>query len=44
MVEAVNTKGGSAKMTIYPGIGHDSWVNAYKDEELYKWLLAHVRK
>jgi predicted peptidase len=44
MVEAVNAKGGSARMTIYPGVGHDSWVNAYKDEELYKWLLEHVRK
>ena len=39
MVEAVNANGGSARMTIYPGVGHDSWVNAYNDEELYKWLL-----
>jgi len=44
MVEAVNAKGGSARMTIYPGVGHDSWVNAYNDPELYKWLLEHDRK
>ncbi len=44
MVEAVNAKGGSARMTIYPGVGHDSWVNAYNDEELYTWLLDHLRK
>lgn len=44
MVDAVNAKGGSARMTIYPGVGHDSWVNAYNDQELYKWLLEHVRK
>jgi len=44
MVEAVNAKGGSARMTIYPGVGHDSWVNAYNDEQLYTWLLEHVRK
>lgn len=44
MVEAVNANGGSAKMTIYPGVGHDSWVNAYNEEELYKWLLQHIRK
>jgi len=44
MVEAVNEKGGSARITLYPGIGHDSWVNAYNDPELYKWLLEHVRK
>jgi len=44
MVEAVNATGGSARMTIYPGIGHDSWVNAYNDQELYRWLLEKVRK
>ncbi len=44
MVEAVNANGGSARVTIYPGIGHDSWVNAYKEEELYKWMLSHSKK
>ena len=44
MIEAVNANGGSARMTIYPGVGHDSWVKAYNDQELYKWLLEHVRK
>jgi len=44
MVEAVNAVGGSARLTVYPGVGHDSWVNAYQDEELFKWLLAHTRQ
>lgn len=44
MVEAVNATGGSARMTIYPGVGHDSWVKAYNDEELYKWLLGYSKK
>jgi predicted peptidase len=44
MVEAVNAKGGSARMTIYPGVGHDSWITAYKDEDLYKWLLSFKLK
>ena len=44
MVEAVNKNGRNAKMTIYPGIGHDSWKKAYADDELYKWLLEHTRK
>lgn len=44
MIEAVNAKGGSARMTIYPGIGHDSWVNAYNDPELYKWFLEQIKK
>jgi predicted peptidase len=41
MVEAVNAAGGNARMSIYPGVGHDSWVNAYNDSELYTWLLSH---
>jgi len=44
MVEAVNANGGTARMTIYPGVGHDSWVNAYNDAELYKWLLSQSKK
>ena len=44
MVEAVNAVGGTARLTVYPGVGHDAWVNAYKDEELYKWLLEQRRK
>ena len=43
MVETVNTNGGSAKMTVYPGVGHDSWINAYNDEELYKWLISNKK-
>lgn len=43
MVEAVNIKGGSARMTIYPGVGHDSWINAYAEKDLYTWLLSHTK-
>jgi predicted peptidase len=44
MVDAVNESGGNAKLTIYPGVGHDSWRNAYADAELYTWFLSHKRK
>ena len=44
MVEAVNTAGGKARVTIYPGIGHDSWVKAYQEADLYTWLLSQSRK
>jgi predicted esterase len=29
--------------TIYPELGHDSWTPAYKNPELYKWMLAHKK-
>ena len=31
------------KYTVYPETGHDSWVKAYDDPQLYGWLLAHTR-
>lgn len=27
----------------YPGIGHDSWVNAYKDEAIFTWFSLFKR-
>jgi predicted peptidase len=44
MVEAVNANGGAARMTIYPGVGHGSWIDAYQNEQLYTWLLEHKRE
>jgi predicted peptidase len=40
MVELVNAAGGNAKLTIYPGVGHNSWEPAYREPELIPWMLA----
>ena len=42
MVEAVNKKGGNAKLTIYPDRQHDSWTDTYKNYEMFKWLLSNT--
>jgi predicted peptidase len=39
MVDAVNNKGGKALITIYKGVGHDSWTETYNNQELYDWFL-----
>ena len=39
-VEALRAAGGTASLTIYPGVGHDSWTPAYNDPELLPWLLS----
>lgn len=39
-VEALRAAGGTASLTIYPGVGHDSWTPAYNDPDLLPWLLA----
>jgi len=28
------------KFTIYEGVGHNSWEQAYTTEELYSWLAS----
>lgn len=44
MVDAVNTSGGSAKLTVYPENGHDAWSDTYANPEVFKWLLSNVKK
>jgi len=36
-----------ARLTIYPGVGHDSWTMTYDlsaGHDVYAWLLSHVRR
>ena len=44
MVDAVNHAGGHAKLTVYPGVGHDSWTETYNNDELYQWFLSHKKQ
>lgn len=43
MVKAIKECGGDARLTIYPEVDHDSWVETYNNPELYKWFLAHQK-
>jgi predicted peptidase len=43
MVEALRAHGGDVRLTIYPGVGHDSWTQTYENPELYEWLFSHTR-
>jgi predicted peptidase len=40
MVEAIRSVGGSATLTEYEGVGHNSWEFAYTEPELLSWLYA----
>lgn len=44
MVKALKAAGGHPKYTEYPGVGHASWVPAYKDPAMMKWLFAQKKK
>jgi len=41
MVDAVNRRGGKAKLTIYPENGHNAWSDTYKNYDVFEFLLSH---
>lgn len=43
MIAAVREAGGEPRVTIYPGVGHNSWGKAYSTAELFTWLLEQKR-
>ncbi len=43
MVDAVNAKGGHAKLTVFHGVGHGSWDSAYLETNAVEWLLLQKR-
>lgn len=43
MVEAVKARKGNVKLTVYEGVGHNSWTQTYDNEELYTWLFSQRR-
>ncbi len=43
MIEAIRRSGGKAKMTIYPGVEHDSWSRTYADPAVLDWFFAQKK-
>jgi predicted peptidase len=43
MIEAIRQAGGLPKMTIYPGVPHNSWDRTYANPEVWAWLFAQKR-
>lgn len=43
MVEAVNRRGGTAKLTVYPENAHDAWSDTYENPAVFAWLLEHTK-
>ncbi|MBT8209885.1 MAG: prolyl oligopeptidase family serine peptidase [Eudoraea sp.] len=40
MVNKLKEMGYPVKFTVYEGVGHNSWEQAYTTEELYSWLAS----
>lgn len=43
LVNKLKEEGADVKFTLYPDLGHDCYDAAYKDPELYAWLLTKSR-
>jgi predicted peptidase len=44
MIVALKEAGGDARLTVYPGVGHDAWTPTYANPGFYDWLLKHRRR
>jgi len=44
MVDALKKNKVDVKLTVYPGVNHNSWTQTYDNDELYTWLLKHRRQ
>jgi predicted peptidase len=43
MIAAITKAGGHPKYTEYPGVGHNSYVNAFKEPDLLPWIFEQKR-
>jgi alkaline phosphatase D len=39
---ALRARGGAPRFTKYPGVGHNAWDKAYREEKLALWFLAQM--
>ncbi|MFI4860477.1 MAG: prolyl oligopeptidase family serine peptidase [Phycisphaerales bacterium JB063] len=45
MVRLANSRNGEhAQLTTYPGVGHDSWRQAYADDAMWAWMFEQKRE
>jgi hypothetical protein len=39
MVNSLRQAGARVKYTEYPGVGHNSWINAFAEPDFLEWLF-----
>ena len=43
MFAAIKTTGADIEYTEYPGVGHNSWLKAYWEKDMWKWMFKQKR-
>ena len=44
MVEKLKTLKAEVKYSEYPGVGHNSWTNAFAEKDYLSWMFQHKKK
>jgi predicted peptidase len=44
MVSALQKAGAKVRLSLYAGVGHDSWNNAFAEPDLLQWLFSQRKK
>ena len=44
MVDALKAKGGNVRLTVFHGVGHNSWESAYEITNVIDWLISQDRR
>ena len=44
MIRAIEAEGGKSKYTEYEGVGHGSWIPAYKEKQFLEWMFGQVKE
>ena len=43
IVASIEQFGGKPRFTLYTGVGHDSWINAFAEPQLLPWLFGNSK-
>lgn len=44
MVDAINKRGGRARLTVYENTAHNAWTPTFQNPEVWQWLLAQTNR
>jgi predicted peptidase len=42
MADVFKAQGVDVRLSVYPGVGHNSWDRAYGEPDFFPWLLSHT--
>ena len=42
--EAMIKQGVTPRLSLYKGVGHDSWTNAFAEPDLFDWIYSHKKE